>query len=40
LDCGFTDDFKKFLNASGYSSFDFERSDIKCGAYGGRSTTK
>jgi hypothetical protein len=40
LDCGFTDDFKKFLNDNGYGSFSFDRPDIKCGAYGGRATNK
>lgn len=39
LTCGFTDDFKSFLNSNGYGSYGFERSDIKCGAYGGRSNS-
>lgn len=40
LDCGFTDDFHNFLTKNGYGNYSFERPDIKCGAYGGRSSSK
>ena len=43
LDCGFTDHFNKFLTDKGnfnvyqgYSSFKFNRADIKCSSYGGK----
>lgn len=39
LDCGFTDDFHKFLT-SNYGNWSFDRPDIKCGAYGGKATAK
>lgn len=39
LDCGFTDDFHNFLTKNGYGNWNFDRPDIKCGAYGGRSSS-
>ncbi len=46
LDCGLTDDFIKFLDFKGicnihlgYSSYNFNRTDVKCGSYGGRRTS-
>lgn len=40
LSCGFTDHFQSFLSKSGYGTWGFERTDIKCGAYGGKSSDK
>jgi len=34
--CGLTDDFNSFLQSNGYSSYGFNRTDIKCGSFGGR----
>lgn len=46
LDCGLTPDFLSFLNANGnynfylgYSSYDFNNGNLKCGAYGGKSSS-
>ena len=43
LDCGFTADFQNFLSKNGffssnlgYSKWGFDRTDLKCGAYGGK----
>lgn len=40
LDCGFTDDFHNFLTKNGYGNWSFERTDLKCGAYGGKASAK
>lgn len=40
LDCGFTDHFMNFLKKTGYSDFNFDRPDVKCGAFGGKASGK
>ena len=40
LDCGFTDHFSEFLDRKGYGSWDFSRSDMTCGAFGGKKNKK
>jgi len=36
LDCGLTTHFETFLSNHGYGNFDFNRKDIRCGAWGGK----
>lgn len=38
LNCGFTDHFHNWLGKNGYSNWGFERPDIKCGAFGGKTS--
>ena len=35
---GLTADFSSWLNANGYGSFGFERTDLEGGAFGGKSS--
>ena len=46
LDCGFTQDFSDFLKSNGndliylgYSTYNFERPDIRCGTFGGKASS-
>ena len=39
LDVGLTDHFLSWLNANGYSSYNFDRSELVGGAYGGKSSS-
>lgn len=36
LECGFTNHFSNFLKNKGYDSWGFDRSDLKCAAFGGK----
>lgn len=38
LNCGFSEDFSNFLKSTGYGTYNFDRPDIKCGAYGGKAS--
>jgi hypothetical protein len=38
LSCGLTDHFNNWLKANGYGSWDFPRSTLKCGSYGGKAS--
>lgn len=40
LECGFTTHFSTFLQDKGYGSWGFDRSDLKCGSFGGKDTAK
>lgn len=40
LNCGFTDHFQKWLTKNNYGNWSFDRPDIKCGAYGGKTSDK
>lgn len=40
LECGFTQNFMTFLKKNGYSEYNFDRTDVKCGAYGGKATNE
>ena len=37
LDCGFSQDFTTFLKDNGYDEYKFDRPDLICAAYGGKS---
>jgi triacylglycerol lipase len=46
LDCGFTQDFSDFIKSNGthfaylgYATFQFDRPDIKCGTFGGKTNS-
>ncbi len=39
LDRTLTSDFKTWLNSNGYSQWNFDRSDLTGGAYGGKETS-
>lgn len=38
MNCGFTEDFSNFLKNNGYSSWNFDRPDLKCAAFGGKAS--
>lgn len=40
MTCGFSDDFTKFIKDNGYGQWGFDRPEIKCAAYGGKSSSK
>jgi len=40
MTCGFGADFASWLSKNGYSQWNFDRTDLKCAAYGGKAAAK
>lgn len=38
MTCGYTEDFANFIKNNGYSTWNFDRSDLKCAAFGGKAS--
>jgi len=39
MTCGYTSDFATFISKNNYSSWNFDRSDLKCAAFGGKANS-
>lgn len=40
LECGLTDHFMNFIKKNGYGDYNFDRPDVRCGAFGGKANNK